>query len=337
MRAVSFRRLDLAEVDWTELDAFADRTVYQTRPWLEFLVRTQKADPVLAAVSSGRRHLGYFTGGVVRRYGVRILGSPFPGWTTAYMGFNLRSDADRPDVMAALPAFAFGELRCAHLELMDRRVTLETARSLGFEHRRYQTYEIDLRRTEAALFAAMTSACRRNIRKAERNGVTVEEAHDPDFADDYHAQLRDVFAKQGLVPTYGVDRVRALIDCVHPAGRVLLLLRARNAAGRGIATGVFPAFNDTMFFWGGASWRPDQIERPNEVIQWYAMRYWKARGISRYDMGGAGAYKEKYGPATMTVPWLRRSRYEFIAPLRDTAKKTVRTVQRVRGLVQGRR
>src|SRR5947209_7170137 len=128
----------------------------------------------------------------------------------------------------------------------------------------------------------MTSACRRNIRKAERNGVIVEEADGPDFADDYHAQLRDVFAKQGLVPTYGVDRVRALVTCVHPAGRVLLL-RARNPAGRCIATGIFPAFNDTMFFWGGASWRAYQIERPNEVIQWYAMRYWKARGIGRYD------------------------------------------------------
>src|SRR5947209_17520822 len=84
----------------------------------------------------------------------------------------------------------------------------------------------------------MTSACRRNIRKAERNAVIVEEADSPDFADDYHAQLRDVFAKQGLVPTYGVDRARALVSCVHPAGRVFLL-RARNPAGRCIATGTF--------------------------------------------------------------------------------------------------
>src|SRR5436189_3057502 len=99
----------------------------------------------------------------------------------------------------------------------------------------------------------MTSACRRCIRKAKKVGVTIEEADDPEFADDYYAQLRDVFAKQSLVPTYGVDRVQALIAHLHPTGR-LLLLRARGPDGASIATGIFPAMNGSMYFWGGASW-----------------------------------------------------------------------------------
>ena len=47
----------------------------------------------------------------------------------------------------------------------------------------------------------MDSACRRCIRKAEKSGVTVEEAHDLAFADDNDEQLKDVFAKQGKLPT----------------------------------------------------------------------------------------------------------------------------------------
>jgi hypothetical protein len=43
-----------------------------------------------------------------------------------------------------MPEFGFGQLCCAHLELMDRRVTPEIARSLRFEQSRYQTWEIDL-------------------------------------------------------------------------------------------------------------------------------------------------------------------------------------------------
>ena len=57
-------------------------------------------------------------------------------------------------------------------------------------------WEVDLRRPEEEIFGGMTSACRRCIRKAEKVGVTIEEADDLEFADDYYAQLRDVFAKQ---------------------------------------------------------------------------------------------------------------------------------------------
>ena len=80
----------------------------------------------------------------------------------------------------------------------------------------------------------------------------VEEAQDLAFADDYYAQLKDVFAKQSLVPTYEVERVRELIKNLLPTG-MLLLLRARDQEGNCIATGIFPAMNKTMYFRGGAS------------------------------------------------------------------------------------
>ena len=80
----------------------------------------------------GEGRLGYFTGAVVRKFGFRILGSPFPGWTTAYMGFNLLPDVPRREALAALEAFALRELRCIHLEIMDHNLSLEDGQSLGF-------------------------------------------------------------------------------------------------------------------------------------------------------------------------------------------------------------
>ena len=69
-------------------------------------------------------------------------------------------------------------------------------------------------------------------------GVVVEEARDDAFADDYYAQLVEVFANQGLTPTYNVARVRLLIKHLLPTG-CLLLLRARDPERRCIATGIF--------------------------------------------------------------------------------------------------
>jgi predicted N-acyltransferase len=176
----------------------------------------------------------------------------------------------------------------------------------------------------------MNSACRRCIRKAEKSGVQIEEASDATFVDDYYTQLQDVFAKQGLVPTYPRERVRALVEHVLPTGR-LLLVRARSPDGTCIATGIFPAMNDTMFFWGGASLRQHQILRPNEMVQWFAMRYWKARGIRRYDMGGGGEYKRKYGGREIAVPWIRKSRHPVLESLRNNAKYLFSLKQRLLG------
>ena len=318
----ALERLNISGNDWpAKIDIKLAGTIYQTPAWLAFLSITQSGEPVVAALKEGRRTLGYFTGLIVQKFGVRILGSPFPGWSTDYMGFSLSERADRRQAVLALMDFAFQELGCVHLEIMDRKIAVSDLRGLRIQHRVYRGFEIDLTPSENELFSNMTSACRRCVRKAEKEGVLVEEAHDLEFADEYYAQLKDVFGKQNLVPTYDIERVRQLIQHVYPTGH-LLLLRARDRLGRCIATGIFPHMNGVMYFWGGASWRQHQLLRPNEAIQWHAMKIGKQRGLRVYDMGGGGEYKRKYGGSEIAVPWLRKSKYPWVQYLRDTAQRS---------------
>jgi hypothetical protein len=140
-----------------------------------------------------------------------------------------------------------------------------------------------------------------------------------------------VFAKQGLVPTYNIERVRELIRRVQRTGK-LLLLRARNSEGRCIATGIFLGISPgTIYFWGGASWRFYQNLRPNDLLMWTAMRMGKARGIQILDLGGAGDYKKKFGGNPISVPWVRVSSHPAIPLLRDTARTLFKIRQRFRG------
>lgn len=312
-------RVSLEDGDWPALDALPDRVIFQTREWLEFLHRTQAAEPVLARLHADGETMGWFTAAIVRRYGVRILGSPFPGWTTAWMGFNLVRPVDRWDAAAAVLPFA-RELGCLHLELRDRRLTAPAPPGSGYAWSDHETYEVDLDDDEDVIFGRMSSACRRAIRKGEKVGVRVEHGSGEAFADEYYEQLGDVFAKQSLVPTYDVERVRELVRCLEPSGN-LLLLRAVSPGGEPIATALFPAFNGTAYFWGGASWREHQQLRPNEAIFWYAMRALKARGVSVLDLGGGGDYKLKYGPRHVVVPFFRRSRVPGLLRMRDLAAR----------------
>jgi hypothetical protein len=330
--SLTLERIDCDACDWSSLVAYPDRYVSQRREWVEFVAETQRAEPVVAAVRDGAETVGYFTGLVLRKLGIPILGSPFPGWTTPYMGFNLAEGVPRRAALEALLPFAFRTLGCLHVEVKDRLLTLEDGVGLGLETTLYHTFEVDLRRTEEEIWAGFSSACRRAIRKAEKEGVVVEEASDLEFADDYYAQLRDVFAKQSLVPTYDLERVRALIRHLYPTDD-LLLLRARDSDGLCIGTAIFPAMNRTAFFWGGASWRSHQILRPNEPIFWHALRYWRARGMDVLDTGGGGEYKRKYGVTEVTVPFFRCSRLRALSLLRTSAKRAVRARQLLLGRV----
>src|ERR1700730_13222904 len=192
------------KVEWERLDRFDDRIVFQTREWVNFIAESQGATPVIASLCDSGNVVGYFSGLVFSRMGIRILGSPFPGWTTAYMGFNLLPYVRRGEALRALETFAFRDLNCLHLEVSDRFTSKEEGESVGFSCELVRTLVTDLTQSEEKLFGGMTSGCRGCIRKAEKSGVRIEQAVDEHFADDYYEQLREVFGKQGLVPTYGL-------------------------------------------------------------------------------------------------------------------------------------
>jgi hypothetical protein len=317
---LTVHRPPLDEIDWNALDAFSDRGFTQRRHWLEFVASFTGGEVVVAELYRAAELVGYFNGILFRRCGIPILGSPFRGWTTPYMGFNLAPGTSRIEALESVERFAFRELGCLHLEITDRHFTPEDAGARGYAQRPVRSLITDLTQAEDRLLANMSSACRRAIRKAEKSGVVVEEAAPEGFAEEYYAQLQDVFAKQDLTPTYSSARVRKLIEHVYPSGD-LLLARVRDAEGRSIATGLFPGFGSFSFFWGNGSLREYQIVRPNEALHWFAMRYWKERGMRWHDWGGANAYKAKYGVVPFTTMALRKSRFAVLQYARDLAER----------------
>jgi hypothetical protein len=332
---LTFERLNLDVFPWEEtLATLADRTTYQSLPWMNFLKATQKGEPLLAALLSGPKTVGYFTGMIVQKFGLRILGSPFPGWSTSYMGLNLHPEVCRSAALDALKRFVFTDLHCSHLEFLDRKLSFADIKEQGFTWTSLNGFEVDLRGEEDRVFQRMQPSCRQAIRRAIRLGVTVQESQEHGFADDYYAQLKDVFARQGLVPTYGIERVRELIQHILPTGK-LLLLRARDPEGRCIATGIFLSISpSTMYFWGGASWRSYQSLRPNDLLMWTAMRAGKARGMRILDLGGTGDYKKKFGGSPISVPWARVSSHPIIPLFRDGARRLFRIKQRFQSRVR---
>ena len=329
---MEFHRLAAAEIDWPALDAFQDRIFSQRRPWLEFIKSFVNGDIVVAELRDLGTTLGYFTGIRSRIYGLPVLGSPFRGWLTNDMGFNLAADVPRGDVLEALERFAFKRLGCLQLEVADRHLATGDGTRLGFQLRLRPSHVSELTGPEEAIFARMSSSTRWSIRQAERNGLRVEVARPEGFADEFYRQLTEVCARQSLRPPYPIGRVRRLIELCHGAGG-LLLARVRHPDGRSIATGIYLGFNRVSQFWGSGSLGAEQKLRPNEALHWFALRYWKRRGMATHDWGGAAAYKEKYGCTVRVTPMFRKSRYRLL----EHARATLLTLRSLPGKLRQRR
>lgn len=334
-RGLTVERVPLPEVPWAELDRRPDRTVFQTLPWLDFLAETQGAEPVVAQVRSGGDVVGWFTGAIVRYGGVRFLGSPLKGWTTSYMGFNLDDPSCSAPAMTALRTFAFRDLGCLHLELLDRHTDVpRDDPPPGYRAWRLSGVEARIDLSDDDLLGRMTKNGRRDVRRALRNGIVVEEVDpiaQPGFASEYYEQVSEAFAKRSLAPTYSVDRVEAMIRHLHPSGNVVLL-RARDPDGRPVATGLFPGLaGAAAVFWMGGSRRESQHLLPNEALMWTALRTWRDRGAVTFDFGGGGKYKHKYGGQPAVVPWFRASRWEVLEHARTGVQRMVRLSQRRAG------
>jgi hypothetical protein len=316
---------------WMRLDQFPDRLTYHTEEWIRFIADTQNATPVFADVYEGSSRVGCFHSLMIRRFGLKILASPFPGWTTEYMGFNLLPGIPRWLALQALEPFAFRDLGCVYVEVADRGFALEDGERAGFEQRLSSSYESDLTKSEEELFRGMDRCYRRRVRKAAQFEVVIEEAAGDDlFVTEYYEQLKDVFRKQGLIPTYSLETVRKFVWHLYPTGR-LGLLRARDKEGKCVATAISHGIHKFAQVWGCASFRDSLHLSPNQALIWYALRYWRNRGAHTLDWGGGGKYKEQYGCRRVPVIRFSKSRIPLLSKLRDQAQSIVRQQFRVRG------
>jgi len=71
--------------------------------------------------------------------------------------------------------------------------------------------------------------------------------------------------------------------------------------------------------------------RPNEAVQWEAMKIGKRKGLHAYDMGGGGDYKRKYGGFEIEVPWFRKSKYLWFRYMRELAERSHKLQQQCFG------
>lgn len=285
------------------LTGFGSWHLFHTAAWLQFVECTQPVERRLYRIDDGNELVGYLPGFAFRKGPVRIFGSPFPGWTTAYMGPVVRDGVDLPElwrsVAGALRREGFG-----HAELRPQLLECRGAEQAGFRLQPNETQVAEVAPDPEAILESFTKEGRRNVRLALRKGLQAVSSSEPGFVDLYYGQLQAVFAKQGLPPTYPRRRVERLWELLMPTGRMICIQVMRG--DRCLATGIDLVGNGWLHSFGSAaSQEPEDLKcYPNELRRYYGMCEAARRGIEHYDLTGVRGYKRKFGAQTVDRPVL---------------------------------
>lgn len=146
------------------------------------------------------------------------------------------------------------------------------------------TIAVALAPSEEALLKAMRSGLRRNIRKAERSGVTVRQGSRAELHL-FHQMHIETASRNDFNPVSWA-RAETEWDTLAPLGYLKLFFA--ECEGRLLSGATVTAFGDRVIFRHAGWFRSTDSAalRPNDLLHWRIMQWAKGNGFAFYDFGG---------------------------------------------------
>jgi hypothetical protein len=188
----------------------------------------------------------------------------------------------------------------------------------GWGRGREATLIVDLDRTEDALWRALKPAARKDVRRAERSGVTVRVLRQRSELAGSWDVLRESRRRLGL-HTYSIANLYAIWDRLRPGVNVDLLVGEQ--AGEIVAgLGIWSFAHVAVEF---AAAQSDRAVRErlyaSDLVTWSALKHARSGGASSFDLAGIAVgpgsakeagirqFKEKWGGTRVEAPLIRPS------------------------------
>lgn len=170
-------------------------------------------------------------------------------------------------------------------------------------------HSLDLGHSEETLFAGLKESTRRNVRKAQREGIKVSIGTSNAMVDRFCRLNCLTRREHGLPPQplsffYNIGQ--------HLLDRELGCVVLGSLRGEDIGGAVYLHFGKDALYKYGASDRRYLAFRPNDLVMWEAIRWYHDRGFRRLDFGrtelqhdGLRRYKLAWGVEERVRPYYR--------------------------------
>ena len=293
----------LSYPDWDSLLETSDQTnFFQTAAWARVLVE-----------SYGYRPL-YFTLVENGRLGGLLPVMEVDSWLTGRRGVSLPfSDLCHPvtsdhEVFKRIFEAAVAHGRRAGWKYLELR---GGARFLSDQpaYSHYLVHTLELSSDEAEVRKLFKSNALRNIRKAEREGVSASMENSPEAMAAFYKLHCGTRRYHGL-PPQPWSFFENIFKYVIAAGKGFVFLAVH--AGKTVAAVVCATFRRQVLYKFGASDRGSQHLRPNNLVMWEAVRWACRSGMNSFHFGrtepeneGLRQFKRSWGTAEAGIQYFK--------------------------------
>ena len=146
----------------------------------------------------------------------------------------------------------------------------------------FYVHDIGLAKAEDDLFLSLSDNNRRNIKKANREGVVVSIEKSLGAVEEFY-RLNLITRKRHGLPPQPVVFFRNVFE--HILSRDFGIVALASYAGRIIAASVFFHFGKKAIYKYGASEATHLHLRPNNQIMWEALKWYNERGFETMNLG----------------------------------------------------
>ncbi len=318
-----FLEVDMKNIDEEKYNAFEMKTVYTTVEWLNFIERTHRNTKIkIIEIYENEQFLGYFTGGLVTVAGfIKILGSPFNGWNTHFMGFDIYDREKAIDILPYVIKYFSKKYHCIYLQICNEYFDNEVLNKNKIRYQKIESFKTDLTLSEEEIYAGFHRDVKAKIRKFNKTGCHIESDCSQEYVDIYWKQLVESFKNRGLSPSYDKKRIEVMVEELNKKN-MIHCLRVINPEGVCIASFLSIGFGNITIVIGNPSYIRYRNEyKPNEVLVWQTIKYWKNKGVKIFDYGGGGDWKLKFGCSPTSYFMAHYSNIPGLFWLKDFAAK----------------
>lgn len=181
----------------------------------------------------------------------------------------------------------FTELR----NIADMEIFQPVLQDTGFTFEPHLNYLIDLTRSESELWSSIRSNARRNIRKAQKSGVVIEDIRDESRMGAVYAVIRHVY-RRIQVPLPDQSLFESAFRVLQPRG-MLRVLMARYG-DQDIGALMLLNYRNMLHYWYTGTLEQFFEYRPADLLVWHSLLLGKEAGCKTFDFGGAGRPDEIY-------------------------------------------
>src|SRR5438874_471435 len=234
---------------------FPNHRVPHMRAWIDALGASGCGRPLYLVLENGNGRgdgiIGCFPGLLVNVSRWRLFGSPLAGWQTVSLGPAY--DPERFSTAAfaaAIVPYLEREHDVDHIEMLHLGLDPAAMREAGFEGEPVVTFRATLfPGDEARTFKQLKDSARRNVKRAQRLGLTVRFEDDDAFVDEHYSQVQEVYRRGGYTVPFSKERVLSVFRSLRDAGNLLAVSVYLPGGRVSIATGIFAVEGKELVLW----------------------------------------------------------------------------------------